>query len=731
MGEQPHEHGSVKLPGGPRDDDGLPVDEELLSVLMGAAYAGCTPCMDRLLGDVAEDPVTLGRLVVVARQAALRVYQGELPGHMTDDAEQFGPAALEFKRVMRAVTAAEPVAEVCEQLGPEGRRASAGDALDNLMGMLLIAQEEGFAPEPALSALCCGYATVLVEWVLATYPMARSEYTDTWRRWAYRPSKPSLPGTGTTALALLLGSVLHLQARQDGVPATELENLVISRVLPVLRDPEQARGALATFVAPENQDIAEVTVPVKRLAHADSGFLADLCLLATHTVEMNVKDCPYGLREPDHECTLGHRAPALTHAAPAHVAEPTPEAGRRVALPTIGYRAEEITEGIPSGQAPDHVWQINVGWILVERWDADAARWNEAISEDSSISEPNYQHESGLETLPCPACGSREHFLAVGRWGDPLTLHCRCGVTIMSPSAAGPDDVGRRILKRLILAAADPANAARLLMPPLARYHAREREARGSRWYGGPDREDVALVETIDLTTGDLVAALETALKPRLPERHEGRALTLLLLQVHAVLSEPAVRSSSDGHTLVDTVHTLVADLKLEAERWAPSRLLVTDRLKAWQAEGGPAAWQDAWARTVEMADRFFARYRVTTGRISDGCAGLTVALYLLGSSTHSTVAGVQLEDVRFLIAPGDETGGLGAADWSTVPDRWEARLKGLGHDLDATDDPVSRLWRHLLTEQPADVLGDRREPALTLGLDTILGERSVYRISI
>lgn len=33
MGEQAHEHGSVKLPGDPRDDDGRAVNEELLSAL--------------------------------------------------------------------------------------------------------------------------------------------------------------------------------------------------------------------------------------------------------------------------------------------------------------------------------------------------------------------------------------------------------------------------------------------------------------------------------------------------------------------------------------------------------------------------------------------------------------------------------------------------------------------------------------------------------------------------
>ncbi|MCY0942407.1 hypothetical protein [Streptomyces antarcticus] len=728
MGEQAHEHESVGLPGGPVDADGRAVDEPLLGALMGAAFAGCAPCIDRLLEEVADDPVTVGRLVVVSRQLALRVYRGELPGHMADDHERFGPAALEFKRLVRAVTAAEPVAEVCEQLTQAGRRAAARDAFETLTGLLAIADEEGLDPQPTLAELCCSVGERLLEWVFATAPLARREYSEVWRRWAYGRPEAGLRGTGVPALGLLLGAVLHRQARKDGVSAEQLEHLVLSRVLPALRDPEQAGAALATFAAPNTEGIAEITVPVKRLAAGDSDFLVELCRLAAHTVAMHVKDCPHGLREPEHECTLAHRNNDLADATQAHVATSSHAAGRRVALPTIGYHKDEITEDAPAGHDPDHVWQINVARILVERWDADAARWNEAISEDSSISEPNYQHETGLEALACPACGSREAFLAEGRWGDPLTLHCRCGVTIMSPSSAGPDDLGRLLLKRLILSAADPAYAARRLMPPLTEYNEREHRARGESWYRGPDTEDVALVEAIDLSNDDLVTALERALNPKLPQRHEGRTLTLLLLQVHDALSEPAVRDSGDGRTLADTVRTLVADLKQESDRWAHTRLLVVDRLKTWQAEGGPEALQDAWARTVEMADRHFPRHRVTTGRISDGCAGLALALYLLGSNMDTTVADVRLEDVRGLLAPGKAGSTPDPVD---VPDRWEAQLRALGHNLDATDDPVARLWRHLRTEHTADSLGDRREPALTLGLDTILGERSFYRISL
>ncbi|NUK21958.1 hypothetical protein [Streptomyces lunaelactis] len=718
-----HEHGSVELPGGPSTAEGAAVNEQLLGALTGAAVKGCTQCVDRLLDEVAADPACVARLVEVSRLTALRLNRGELPGFMTDDDDPSGPAAPEFKRLVRAVTAAEPLTEVCEQLTAAERRSAAAHAIELLIGQLTVANTIGLDDAETLAEMCCAISAMLVEWCFTTAPMARREFTEAWRRYAFGHREAGLPGDGIQALALLLGAVLHHQARQDHVPIEQLRTLVFTRALPALQEPERAGAVLSGFAAPP--DTEAVTVPVKRLARSNSDFLAEMCSFARHTIAMHVRDCPHSLRETDHDCTLAHRAPALADGTGPQVAAPThtPEEGRRVALPRIGYREDEPVEDTPA----DHTWQINVDRILLMRWDAEIARWNENISEDSSISSPNYQHEVGLESLACPACGSRESFLAEGRWGDPLTVHCRCGVTMMSSLDAGPGDLGRLLLQRLILCEADPAYAARRLLPPLAEYQEREHEARAASWYRGPDDEDVTLVETIDLSCDDLVEALTAALKPKLPERHGGRTLTLLLLQVLYALSAPAVRDSEDGRRLADAVRTLVADLKAESDRWAPAREPIVGRLRAWQDEGGPQTWQDSWARTLEVASGRFDRYRVGDGRISDGCAGLTLALYLLAREADIGVDQVGVDDVLGLLSLG------GAADTAVdpaeVPRLWGARLQALGHDLDATDDPVARLWQHLRTDRPTGVLGDRHEPALALGLENLLGERSFYRI--
>jgi hypothetical protein len=170
-----------------------------------------------------------------------------------------------------------------------------------------------------------------------------------------------------------------------------------------------------------------------------------------------------------------------------------------------------------------------------------------------------------------------------------------------------------------------------------------------------------------------------------------------------------------------------VTDLKEESDRWAPTRQPVLDRLQAWRAEGGPQLWQDAWQRTLDVAGQRFKRYRVSDGRISDGCAGLTLALYLLAREADTSVDQIGVDDVRNLLSLSDADGT--ATDPAEVPRRWGDRLKALGHDLDATDDPVTRLWQHLRTERPTDGLDDQREPALILDLDNILGERSYYNI--
>ncbi|MFD3662828.1 hypothetical protein ACFWVF_19895 [Streptomyces sp. NPDC058659] len=669
----------------------------------------------------------MARLVEVTRLTAIRTNRGELPGHMTDDDDPSGPAVPEFKRLVRAVTAAEPVTAVCEQMTGAERRAAAGTAIGTLVGQLTVANSIGFDDSETLAEVCCAVAAMLVEWWFSSAPMARREFTEAWKQHAFGHREAGLPSDGTNALALLLGALLHNQARQDHVRVEDLRPLVFTRVLPALESPERAGAVLAAFVAPPHTDT--VSVPIKRYTRGNPRFLAELCLYLSSALTVHVKDCPHGLRESDHACTLAHRGPALGQNSGAQVASPTPEEGLRVALPWVGFHEVEPAEDAPAGHDADHVWQINVDRIVMQRWDADASHWNEAISEDSSISEPNYRHEVGLEFLCCPACGSHGPFLAEGSWDDPLTLHCRCGVTMMSPLDARPDDLGRHLLKRLILCEADPAYAARRMLAPLAELREREQRAREASWYRGPDDEDVAVAEAVDLDRGDLAAALTDALKPRLPKRHEGRALTLLLLQIREALSSPSVHDSPDGQHLTEAVHDLLTDLKDESDRWAPTREPVVDRLRTWQTEGGPQLWQDAWARTLAMAERYFARNRVGEGRIADGCAGVTLAQYLLAREADCGVEQITADDVRNLTLPSDKQ----EADQDPAPVmlRFAERLKALGHDLDAADDPVARLWQHLATDRATGTFGDQRAPALTLGLDTLLGDRSFYRVRL
>lgn len=409
----------------------------------------------------------------------------------------------------------------------------------------------------------------------------------------------------------------------------------------------------------------------------------------------------------------------------------SPGEGRRVVLPRIGYHEDRPTENAPEGYPDDHIWHINVDRILLTRWDAGIARWNENISEDSSISgTPPYDDETGLEQLEqfaCPACKNQESFLVEGRWGDPLTLHCSCGVTIMSPVDADPDDLGHRLLKRLILCEADPAYAARRLMPPLAELQEREQNRRSSRSYLGPEADTVALAEAVDLEQDDLAQALAAVLRPRLPERHGGNALTLTLLEITFALSTPVVRDSDDGRRLAEATRAFLADLKQESDRWAPSRQPVPDRLQQWRDEGGPQLWQDAWERTVEVAGRRFEQYQVRDGRLSNGCAALTLALYLLARERETGVEQISRDEVLALMEPECPDATADAA--SETVRRWASRLQALGHDLDAGDDPVARMWRHLRIDVHVDSYSDERQPALLVGLTAVVGPGSFHNI--
>lgn len=235
-----HEHGAVELPGGPTDPEGRAVNEQLLSALVSAALNGCGECVDRYLDEVAADPASVARLVTFSRLAALHVYHGELPGFMTDDADTFGPSVPELRRLVRAVTAAEPLTEVCEQMTPAERRAAARPAVELLVGHLSLAADLDQEDAETLAEVCCSVSALMIDWWFKTAPMAAREFSETWDRYAFGRREAGLTGNGVEAVALLLGAVLHHQALEDGVSAETFKDLAFSRALPALKDPELA-----------------------------------------------------------------------------------------------------------------------------------------------------------------------------------------------------------------------------------------------------------------------------------------------------------------------------------------------------------------------------------------------------------------------------------------------------------------------------------------------------------
>lgn len=57
------------------------------------------------------------------------------------------------------------------------------------------------------------------------------------------------------------------------------------------------------------------------------------------------------------------------------------------------------------------------------------------------------------------------------------------------------------------------------------------------------------------------------------------------------------------------------------------------------------------------------------------------------------------------------------------------ARLSELGHDLDAEDDPVAALLRHLRLDRQVGTLDDSQAPALIVGLDRLLDRNYGIRL--
>ncbi|MHA7956321.1 hypothetical protein ACX9I7_00995 [Streptomyces sp. L500] len=239
-----------------------------------------------------------------------------------------------------------------------------------------------------------------------------------------------------------------------------------------------------------------------------------------------------------------------------------------------GYHEPEPIEGSPEGYPADHLWQITVDRIVIERWDADAAAHNREVADDLWGSVDSYVHETGLELLPCPGCGNTESLIIRGAWGDPIVVHCPCGDYQTTPTEythSPANDWGRNLLKRLILTTADPAYEARRLLHRVTECHDQERKKQTQPWYRGPYQEDVAVAASVDLEGDDLGSSLTQALQPKLPQRHGGRPLHLLLVSVALALTIPQVRDSEDGRRLRSAVESLLGHLR--AEGAAPASL--------------------------------------------------------------------------------------------------------------------------------------------------------------
>lgn len=119
---------------------------------------------------------------------------------------------------------------------------------------------------------------------------------------------------------------------------------------------------------------------------------------------------------------------------------------------------------------------------------------------------------------------------------------------------------------------------------------------------------------------------------------------------------------------------------------------LVLEQLRTWQNEGGagPAAWQAAWDHALELLGPLWPSEEMWSATpLADGGAALATAFYIVSCEQGIAPAEVSRSQVRELIDNRGETD-------HEIPPRWEARLRALGHNLEAPEDPVSARWREL-----------------------------------
>lgn len=160
----------------------------------------------------------------------------------------------------------------------------------------------------------------------------------------------------------------------------------------------------------------------------------------------------------------------------------------------------------------------------------------------------------------------------------------------------------------------------------------------------------------------------------------------------------------------------------------------VMDEVRQWQHEAGPgpATWQAAWERVISLVEPLWRDWTgVGSGEeYGEAASALAVAIYITASEQGIPVGEVTRADVEQLVdRPPAQS------EWSVrypkdLPERWGARLAGLGHDLEAQDDPVAVQWRRLCKDYPeppmsfidaGDASGHRVGHAVILGILQIL----------
>lgn len=256
------------------------------------------------------------------------------------------------------------------------------------------------------------------------------------------------------------------------------------------------------------------------------------------------------------------------------------------------------------------MWTIALDSIAVERWDASDASWNAVVADHSEFSVDDYVPETGIELLSCPHCRTTDRLEVTGQWGGPLTYACPGGHTTVGEVHEDPRlNWGSNLLVRLILTEADPASRARTLLQMLTECRDSEHQRQRDPWYNGPDKRDAQIAENTDLTDSDLAQALHAGIGIRLPHRHAGRKLELLLVHSALAIATPAIRDTDDGRALDAAIRALLDDIRTEWQRMAPARVLVREQLRAWRDEGGPQVWQASWDRTLQLVGASLGGY--------------------------------------------------------------------------------------------------------------------------